>query len=64
MTFKTLVETLGLQLINNDGYSVTFEYATEAEAFVELAKEEGIKVYADFIRDFKTKKYHVYERRY
>lgn len=64
MTFKTLVETLGLQLINNNGYSVTFEYATEAEAFVELAKEEGIKVYADFIRDFKTKKYHVYERRY
>jgi len=64
MTFKTLVETLGLQLINNNGYSVTFEYATEAEAFVELAKEEGIKVYADFIRDFKTKKYYVYERRY
>jgi len=64
MTFKTLVEALNLQLIINDGYQVAFDYATDAETFIELAKEEGIKVYADFIRDSKTGKYYIYEKRY
>lgn len=64
MTFTELANGLGLTVNHDNGYYVTFDDYREAEVFVALAHDCNVKIYADFIRDSKTNKYFIYERRY